>query len=403
MSKWPLRKLGDDEICILNPKKAEVAGLANDTPVSFVPMARVDEISGTMNVSESKNLGDVRKGYTYFAEGDVVFAKITPCMENGKSAIARNLINGVGFGTTEFHVLRPRNLVTSEWLRLFVRDKNFREQAKKNMHGAAGQQRVPVDFLRDSQIPVPPIHEQHRIVQRIEDLTRRMEEVRKLRQNTTAEMKSLFFHKSRKIYTSLLSEFPEKSLGKCGRILGGGTPSKQRPDFWDGEIPWVSAKDMKVFFLSDSGLKITNKGLAGSTAKLIPAHSVLFVVRGSILYRYVPVAVNLMPCTINQDLKAIVPGRDINPVFLAHMLQAANDILKGMVEEAANTAGKLPTKSWSELRIPVPETGKQESVVRELTALQEKLTELDFMQTEASKEFENFQSALFAKAFRGEL
>ena len=110
-----------------------------------------------------------------------------------------------------------------------------------------------------------------------------------------------------------------------------------------------------------------------------------------------------MPCTINQDLKAIVPGRDINPVFLAHMLQAANDILKGMVEEAANTAGKLPTKSWSELRIPVPETGKQESVVRELTALQEKLTELDFMQTEASKEFENFQSALFAKAFRGEL
>lgn len=403
MSKWPLRKLGDDEICILNPKKAEVAGLANDTPVSFVPMARVDEISGTMNVSESKNLGDVRKGYTYFAEGDVVFAKITPCMENGKSAIARNLINGVGFGTTEFHVLRPRNLVTSEWLRLFVRDKNFREQAKKNMHGAAGQQRVPVDFLRDSQIPVPPIHEQHRIVQRIEDLTRRMEEVRKLRQNTTAEMKSLFFHKSRKIYTSLLSEFPEKPLGKCGRILGGGTPSKQRPDFWDGEIPWVSAKDMKVFFLSDSGLKITNKGLAGSTAKLIPAHSVLFVVRGSILYRYVPVAVNLMPCTINQDLKAIVPGRDINPVFLAHMLQAANDILKGMVEEAANTAGKLPTKSWSELRIPVPETGKQESVVRELTALQEKLTELDFMQTEASKEFENFQSALFAKAFRGEL
>lgn len=242
MSKWPLRKLGDDEICILNPKKAEVAGLANDTPVSFVPMARVDEISGTMNVSESKNLGDVRKGYTYFAEGDVVFAKITPCMENGKSAIARNLINGVGFGTTEFHVLRPRNLVTSEWLRLFVRDKNFREQAKKNMHGAAGQQRVPVDFLRDSQIPVPPIHEQHRIVQRIEDLTRRMEEVRKLSAQREEEL-DIFLHalyvrmlegvvwKPLKEVASLfrrsIKTEPEKSYEEMGiRSFGKGTFKK---------------------------------------------------------------------------------------------------------------------------------------------------------------------------------
>jgi type I restriction enzyme S subunit len=296
--------------------------------------------------------------------------------------------------------LFPSKEIDRDFLFWFLKSK--RNELLHNSFGAA-QPNISQTVIREIELAFPYVEEQHRIVKRIEDLTRRMEKVRKLRQNTTAEMKSLFFHKSRKIYTSLLSEFTEKPLGKCGRILGGGTPSKQRPDFWDGEIPWVSAKDMKVFFLSDSGLKITKKGLAGSTAKLIPAHSVLFVVRGSILYRYVPVAVNLMPCTINQDLKAIVPGRDINPVFLAHMLQAANDILKGMVEEAANTAGKLPTKSWSELRIPVPEMGKQESVVRELTALQEKLTELDFMQTEASKEFENFQSALLAKAFRGEL
>lgn len=243
--------------------------------------------------------------------------------------------------------LFPSKEIDRDFLFWFLKSK--RNELLHNSFGAA-QPNISQTVIREIELAFPYVEEQHRIVKRIEDLTRRMEKVRKLRQNTTAEMKSLFFHKSRKIYTSLLSEFTEKPLGKCGRILGGGTPSKQRPDFWDGEIPWVSAKDMKVFFLSDSGLKITKKGLAGSTAKLIPAHSVLFVVRGSILYRYVPVAVNLMPCTINQDLKAIVPGRDINPVFLAHMLQAANDILKGMVEEAANTAGKLPTKSWSELR-----------------------------------------------------
>lgn len=162
MSDWPLRKLGDDEVCLLNPKKREVAKVEDGTPVSFVPMARVDDVSGTMDVSEVKSIGEVRKGYTYFAEGDVVFAKITPCMENGKSAIARNLMNGIGFGTTEFHVLRSGQLSTPEWLHLFVRNSEFREEAKKNMHGAAGQQRVPVDFLREAAIPLPPVDEQRR-------------------------------------------------------------------------------------------------------------------------------------------------------------------------------------------------------------------------------------------------
>ena len=185
--------------------------------------------------------------------------------------------------------------------------------------------------------------------------------------------------------------------------MGGGTPSKQRADFWDGDIPWVSAKDMKSFFLTDSGLKITELGLSKSTAKLIPEKSVLFVVRGSILYRYVPIAVNLMPCTINQDLKAILPEKGINAIYLAHMLCAANDLLLGMVEEAANTAGKLPTQSWTELHVPIPDMAKQEHVVKELTIFQEKQTELEALQTETAQEIEQFQSALLAKAFRGEL
>ena len=85
------------------------------------------------------------------------------------------------------------------------------------------------------------------------------------------------------------------------------------------------------------------------------------------------------------------------------MLWAANDILLGMVEEAGNTAGKLPTPSWSGLEIPIPDESKQEQVVQELTTFQEKLAELESLQTETAKELEHFQSALLAKAFRGEL
>ncbi len=255
---------------------------------------------------------------------------------------------------------------------------------------------IEVTFPKD-------INEQRRIVARIEDLTRRAEEARKLRQQAVEKVSTQFFHVRRKLFESLSSEWPTRPLGKCGKVMGGGTPSKHRTDFWDGDIPWISAKDMKRFALSNSGLKITEKGLAESSAKLIPEKSVLFVVRGSILYRYVPVAVNTMPCTINQDLKAVVPAKEINPVYLAHMLWGANDQLQGMVEEAGNTAGKLPTSSWSSFEIPIPDPATQKAVIKELRAFQDKLTELEKLQTETAEQIKIFQSALLAKAFRGEL
>lgn len=401
--KWLLYKLSDPSVCILNPKKNEVSSVPDDTLVSFVPMAKVNEVSGLMDTSSVKKIGELRKGYTYFAEGDVVFAKITPCMENGKSAIARNLHNGIGFGTTEFHVLRPGPFVIPEWLHLFVRRGDFRHAAKKSMQGAAGQQRVPIDFLRQTKIPVPPLDEQRRIVARIEELTRRIEEARRLRQEAIAKTSSQFFHVRRKIFESLILDCPTKPLGECGKVIGGGTPSKKRHDYWNGHIPWISAKEMKSFELIDSELKITDKGLSESSAKIIPQNSVLFVVRGSILYRYVPVAVNKMPCTINQDLKAIVPHDDINPIFLAHMLWGANHLLQEMVETAGNTAGKLPTPSWSAFDVPVPDMETQHSIVQELKIYQEKLDELVSLQSEASSDMEQFQPALLAKAFRGEI
>ncbi|MBU1397826.1 MAG: restriction endonuclease subunit S, partial [Proteobacteria bacterium] len=232
------------------------------------------------------------------------------------------------------------------------------------------------------------INEQRRIVTRIEELTRRAEEARKLRQEAIKQISTQFFHVRRKLFESLSLEWPTRPLGKCGKVMGGGTPSKQRADFWDGDIPWISAKDMKKFALTDSGLKITEKGLAESSAKLIPEKSVLFVVRGSILYRYVPVAVNYMPCTINQDLKAVVPDKKINPVYLAHMIWGANNQLQGMVEEAGNTAGKLPTPSWSSFEIPIPDPATQKAVVEELRAFQDKLAELEKLQTETAEQLE---------------
>lgn len=175
MSCWPLKPVG--EVCEVNPRIPRSHDLTDDQIVSFVPMAAVDEITGTIKDVQVRRFSEVKKGYTYFKNDDVLFAKITPCMENGKAVIASNLTNGLGFGSTEFHVLRSNGEVLPEWLFYFVRQPSFRREAKRNFTGTAGQQRVPATFLSSSFIPVPPLTEQFRII----DLLSRAEGIVRLR------------------------------------------------------------------------------------------------------------------------------------------------------------------------------------------------------------------------------
>lgn len=145
------------EICEVNPKKSEIAGLSKETVVSFIPMASVSE-NGLVDLSQTKKIDEVWSGFTYFREDDVTFAKITPCMENGKGAIMRGLKNKIGFGTTEFHVLRPiEKLSTSEYIYHLTMQHNFRKEAEKNMTGSAGQKRVPTDFFKKYKLVAPPL------------------------------------------------------------------------------------------------------------------------------------------------------------------------------------------------------------------------------------------------------
>jgi type I restriction enzyme S subunit len=159
----------------LNPR-AERAALSDDLEVSFVPMAAVEAGSGRMDATAVRWFGDVKKGYTTFREGDVLFAKITPCMENGKMAVARGLRNGVGCGSTEFHVLRPRPGVDAHYVYHFVSSASFRGEAAHHMTGAVGQKRVPVAFLERCEIPLPGLDEQRRIVAEIEKQFSRLDE-----------------------------------------------------------------------------------------------------------------------------------------------------------------------------------------------------------------------------------
>lgn len=152
--KYDLKPLG--ECCEINPRRA-VLTLSDTDKVSFVPMQCVSEDGYLQNVSD-EDYSKVKKGFTYFENNDVLFAKITPCMENGKGAIAKGLTNGVGMGSTEFHVLRPiKDVSNPYWLFALIKMPIFRERASKNMTGTGGQKRVGASYLQNFKIGLPPI------------------------------------------------------------------------------------------------------------------------------------------------------------------------------------------------------------------------------------------------------
>ncbi|WOK37298.1 N-6 DNA methylase [Sphingomonas sp. C3-2] len=162
----PRVPIGD--VCVINPRKSQIGGLPLETMVSFVPMAVLNEHRINFVPGEMKPLGEVGASYTYFANGDVLLAKVTPCFENGKAGIARGLTNGVGFGSSEFYVLRPSEQVLAQWVYHCVMHPSFRTPAISNMTGTGGLQRVPRDFVERFEIPLPPLEMQREIVAEIE-------------------------------------------------------------------------------------------------------------------------------------------------------------------------------------------------------------------------------------------
>lgn len=162
ISKYPIVKL--EGVVEINPPKPNTAAMDSNMSVSFVEMSSVSN-EGYIETMIDKPLKDVKKGgYTYFAEDDLIFAKITPCMENGKCAIAKDLTNRMGFGSSEFHVFRCSESINKKYLFLVLNSTIVRNGAIANMTGSSGHRRVPEIFYRNLQIPLPPMNVQMQIV-----------------------------------------------------------------------------------------------------------------------------------------------------------------------------------------------------------------------------------------------
>lgn len=401
---WKVTRLSDPSVALLNPKKSEVKDVADATEVTFVPMSAVDDGSGTIARPDSRKLGAVRKGYTYFAEGDVIFAKITPCMENGKCAIARGLCNKIGFGSTEFHVVRAREKSLPEWLHLILRSQQVRHDAENAMHGAAGQQRVPVDFLEQLEIPVPPLAEQRRLVARIEALTSRLEQARQARQAALAEAETL----RQALWDGIFAEVPEdrwQPIGTHAKIQGGyafksewfttsGIRLLRNQNVYHGTLDWSDAVHIPPARRGEFPAYEMNVGdvVISMDRPLISTGLKAARIRAEDL-----------PCLLLQRVGRFQFKPGLLPDYLFHFLSSQAFMIHISGDGRSSAVPHISAKQIEGIKIPLPKPASQRRIVSRLDALSAKQTELRRLQTETEAELTAFTPALLARAFRGEL
>ncbi|HIG94297.1 MAG: type I restriction enzyme, S subunit [archaeon GW2011_AR13] len=182
-------KLGD--ICEINPKKSEIGKEDNNLEVSFVPMADISEHSIHFKPKEIRRIKEVYKGYTYFMEGDILLAKVTPCFENGKSGICKNLKNRIGFGSSEYHVLRPTKNILPELVYYVISSETFIKLGEKQLTGTGGLRRLPKYFVDNFKIPLPPLPLQQKFANIVEKVEKMKEKQKKTKQSSEELFDSL--------------------------------------------------------------------------------------------------------------------------------------------------------------------------------------------------------------------
>jgi type I restriction enzyme S subunit len=397
---WSIRPVAD--IATFGRKKpAELRD--SQEKVAFLPMAAVEEISGLIARDQTiTHAAAQKKTLTFFEEGDILFAKVTPCMENGKIARATSLLGGCGYGSTEFHVIVPGPDIQPDYLRYFLVNDDFRSEAERAMTGAVGLRRVPKAFIEKYPIPVPPLDVQQRIVETLEEhlsrLDKALAELESARSKLLVYLRS-FAHKVLNGYGDEKFGWSQTTLGDIARWSSGGTPSAKTNSYYGGGIPWAVIGDLTEGLVQETAQTITQLGLERSSAKIQPEGTVMLVMYGASIGRTgiagIPLATNQAIACAQVDESAILPR------FLLHFLQSQKDAFV-----RAGQGGAQPNisqgiiKAWP---ISVPPLENQSNICDLLDSEVELIKHLSDRVDSQLEQIATLRRSLLHAAFTGQL
>jgi type I restriction enzyme S subunit len=402
-----------------NPTKSEITGLEPAAPVSFVPMEAVGAYGG-LNLEAEKSIDDIGTGYTYFRDGDVVVAKITPCFENGKGALAAGLKNGIAFGTTEQHVLRPSESMDEHFLFYLTISQPFREVGASEMYGAGGQKRVSDEFIRDLRPAIPPLDEQRAIAAFLDRETARIDALitKKLRLiELLAEKRTALI--SQAVTKGLSPDAPMKDSGVewlgeipahwdvarvkfVAKLESGHTPSKQVPEYWENcDIPWVSLNDSKQLavcdYISETKYQISRLGLENSSARVLPPGAVVFTRDATIGLA----AITTKEMAVSQHLIAWIPSYQIRAEYLLRVFSVMKAHLDSYTFGATiKTIGMPDVKK---LVTTLPPLDEQKAIEEFVKTNMSQLDRLASSVESAIARLQEYRNAVIAAAVTGKI
>ncbi|WP_433591120.1 restriction endonuclease subunit S [Nocardia sp. CA-145437] len=391
---WTVATLGD--LCEVNPRNYSVPA-DDDELVSKVPMAAVEAETGRMDPSETIRYRD-RKSLTPFEDNDVLFAKVTPCMENGKIALADGLHNGKGVGSTELYVLRSLGAIEPKYLMYYLLQPGVRKRAAESMTGAVGLRRVPKNYLANLKIPVPSLAEQRRIVSTLDAFLDRVDAAMSSIDDVKRKIKQCVDSTVDRNFNELTEK---KRIGDLFKVAVGTTPSRSRSDLWEGDIPWVSSGEVSFGRISDTREKISEEGLGRRETRLHPPGTVLLAMIGEGKTRG-QVAILDIHAAHNQNCASIrVSESGYLSEFVYWYLFSRYEH-----NRRAASGGNQPALNKAKVEdilIPVAQVELQRQIVSQIEGVVDRLSRIQSSVNDIEKKAEALRISILAAAFKGEL
>lgn len=415
---WVVKRLR--HVAALNPSPDWQALESQQSEYPFLPMEAISEV-GELDSSRRKPLDECRSGYTYFADGDVAFAKVTPCYENGKGAVIRGLEGGHGFGTTELTVLRP-TAINRDFLYLLTYADCFRQPGASEMLGSGGLKRVPDDFTRDYRAGIPPSTEQAAIAAaldcetaRIDALiakkTRFIELLKEKRQAliTDAVTKGLDPKATMKDSgVEWIGDVPEHWMSvpirRVAQLESGHTPSRLVPAYWENcTIPWFTLADIWQVrkegrvVVTETSEKVSELGVANSSARKLPAGTVVLSRTASVGFPAI------MGCEMatSQDFAAWICGKRLDNQFLYLTLKAMRQELGRLTMGSTHKTIYMP--DIEQLRCPLPPIEEQRRIVESVARKTARIDSLGSAADRSITLLKERRSALITAAVTGQI
>ena len=354
---FPIVRIAD--VCSINPRKSCLSEISPDTRISFVPMADVKEHRITFQPIEEKKFSEVSTSYTYFQNNDILLAKVTPCFENGKAGIARDLVNGIGFGSSEFFVLRTTSKVLPEWIYYCVMHPLFRISAIAQMTGTGGLQRIPRNYVENFEIPLPPLDVQKEIVAEIETYQKVIDGARAVLDNYRPHI-------------SIHPDWPMVELSEVCDVKGGkrlpmGSLFSNSPT----NHPYIRVTDFNNQSVDLTNLKFIPKEIHKQIVRYtISSKDVYISIAGTIgLMGTVPDELDGANLTENAA-KLLFDASIIDKRFFS--IVGNSESVQSQIRSLTHAVGvpKLALERIKTLRFPLPPLDTQQSIVAEIEAEQ---------------------------------